>query len=138
MGLSLREIEQVFQIGNPVSSGLNKKTLKTEGYPDHLYRIHALQSQLSATEIRFRSNLPPNSETIVAFTAHMAILYMFRSLKNIPASSTPTYAANEKTIGPCATEDIETSSITLSLEEKNEREINERPDGVTPGAQIGV
>ena len=84
MGLTLRDIEQVFQIGNTVSSGPNKKTLKTERYPDHLYRIHALQSQLSATEIRFRSNLPPNTKTIVAFTAHMAILYMFRSLKIYP------------------------------------------------------
>jgi hypothetical protein len=47
-------------------------------------------------------------------------------------------ATTEKDVSARTTDNIEAASDTVSLEEKNEREIIEHPNEITQDAQIGV
>lgn len=47
-------------------------------------------------------------------------------------------ATTEKDVSTRTTDSIEAASDTVSLEEKNEREIIEHPNEITQDAQIGV
>jgi hypothetical protein len=47
-------------------------------------------------------------------------------------------ATTEKDVSTRTTDNIEAASDTVSLEEKNEREIIEHPNEITQDAQIGV
>jgi hypothetical protein len=47
-------------------------------------------------------------------------------------------ATTEKDVSARTTDNIEAASDTVSLEEKNEREIVEHPNEITQDAQIGV